>query len=425
MNRLKQRIGILSLAAVLLLSACAAPPPPVALSAAQPPAAPAAVESSPAVAPETNLTDGCVENFDPATDYFPQKTGVTISGGFAVEYHNNYKIVTVTNPWQGAQESFQYVLVQCGTPAPEGVEGAVIEVPVRSLVALSTTYLPHLVSLGLTDRLIGLDSLLWATTPEVVARIEAGEIAEVGGGSGVNVEQLLEMEPGLVMAYGIGVPEWDAHPLLLEAGIPVALNGDFVEQDPLGRTEWIKFIAYFFNKEGEAAQIFDETVASYTATAALAAGVTTRPTVFLSSTYDGTWWMSGGNSYTARLLMDAGADYLWAGSGAVGSGAVGSNPVDFETVYEKAGDADFWINPDNAFWNSQADVLASDERYSEFAAVANGHLYNNNAQTNANGGNAFYESGAAHPEVVLMDLVKIFHPELLPDHQLVYYKVVE
>ena len=409
-----RRAGLLLLA--LLLTACAAPPPPV----AQPADLPAPAESAPAVAPEANLTDGCVETYDPSIDYFPQKTDVTHSDSFAVEYHNNYKIVTVSNPWQGAQESFQYVLVQCGTPAPEGVDSPVIEVPVRSLVALSTTYLPHLVSLELTDRLVGLDSLLWATTPEVVALIEAGELVEVGGGSAVNLEQLLEMEPGLVMAYGIGIPEYDAHPLLIEAGIPVALNGDFVEQDPLGRTEWMKFIAFFFNKDGEADRLFNETVDSYNATAALAAGVATRPTVFLSSIYDGTWWMPGGDSYTARLLVDAGADYLWADAA-----AVGSSPVDFETVFETAGNADFWLNPDNSFWNVQADVLQSDERYGEFAAVANGHLYNNNALVNANGGNAFYESGAAHPEVVLMDLVKILHPELLPDHQLVYYKVVE
>ena len=416
---MKQTIAItraLFLLAALLISACAAPPPPL----AQPADLPVAAESAPAVAPEMNLTDGCVENYDPAIDYFPQKTSVTHSSGFAVEYHNNYKIVTVTNPWQGSQESFRYVLVQCGTPAPEGVEGATVEVPVQSLVALSTTYLPHLVSLSLVDRLVALDSLLWATTPEVVARIEAGELAEVGSGTSVNVEQLLEMQPGLVMAFGMGVPEWDTHPLLIEAGIPVALNGDFVEQDPLGRTEWIKFIAFFFNKEADAAQIFDGVVDSYTATAALAEGATKRPTVFLSSVYDGTWWMPGGDSFTAKLMADAGADYLWAGSG-----AVGSDPVDFEAVFEKAGNADFWLNPDNAFWNSQADVLQSDERYAEFAALAAGRLYNNNAQVNANGGNAFYESGAAHPDLVLMDLVKIFHPELLPDHQLVYYKVVE
>lgn len=416
MYRSLRTLWVTIVLAGLLVSACATPPPPVVSSDT----VPAVAEAAPAAAPEANLTEGCVENYDPSIDYFPQKTSVTNASGFAVEYHNNYKIVTVSNPWQGAQESFRYLLVQCGTPAPEGVEGAVIEVPVQSIVALSTTYLPHLASLGLTDRLVGLDSLLWATTPEVVERIAAGEIAEVGLGASVNVEQLLEMEPGLVMAYGMGVPEWDTHPLLLEAGIPVALNGDFVEQNPLGRTEWIKFVAFFFNQEAAADQAFDAVVDAYTTTAALAAGVASRPTVFLSSVYDGTWWMPGGESYTAKLLADAGADYLW-----VDSGEVASSPVDFEAVFEKAGNADFWINPDNTLWNTQADVLQSDERYGEFAAVANGHLYNNNALVNANGGNAFYESGAANPDQVLMDLVKIFHPELLPDHALVYYKVVE
>lgn len=405
----------------LILGGCVAPPPPtVSGETASTPAQAETTQAETTAAPGENLTDGCVESYDPAVDYFPHKSEVTVSRSFTVEYHNNYKIVTVINPWQGAEESFRYILVQCGTPAPSHAEGAVIEVPVRSVAALSTTYLPHLASLGLIDRLIALDSLLWATTPEVVTRIDAGELAEVGGGSAVNVEMLLEMEPDLVMAYGIGIPEYDAHPLLLEAGIPVALNGDFVEQDPLGRTEWIKFIALFFNAEAQANEQFNGVADSYRATAALAAQAQEKPTVFLSSVYDGTWWMAGGDSYAAKLIADAGGDYLWADSG-----AVGSNPVDFETVYEVAGDADFWINPDNAFWNSADDVLQSDERYGEFAAVANGRLYNNNAQVNANGGNAFYESGAARPDLVLMDLVKIFHPELLPDHELVYYRIVE
>lgn len=400
----------------LVISACAAPPPPVAPAVNAPVAAPAQAQTP----PSENLTAGCVETYDPAIDYFPQKSEVNVSGSFTVEYHNNYKIVTVINPWQGAQESFRYVLVQCGTPPPADVDGAVIEVPVQSIVALSTTYLPHLASLGFIDRVVALDSLLWATTPEIVARIDAGELVEVGGGSAVNVETLLEMSPDLVMAYGIGIPEYDAHPLLIEAGIPVALNGDFVEQDPLGRTEWLKFIAAFFNAEAAANQQFDAVVDAYETTAALAAQAQERPTVFLSSVYDGTWWMAGGDSYAAKLIADAGGDYLWADSG-----TVGSNPVDFETVFEVAGDADFWINPDNAFWNSVDDVLQSDERYGEFAAVANGRLYNNNAQVNVNGGNAFYESGAARPDIVLKDLVKIFHPDLLPEHELVYYQVIE
>ncbi len=367
-----------------------------------------------------NLEGGCVETYDPSIDYFPQKLKVSFATGFGVEYHNNYKIVTVTNPWQGAQESFRYVLVQCGTPAPQDVDGAVIEVPVADIIAMSTTYLPVLDSLGLIDRLVGIDSYMWTTNEAVRARIEAGEVAEIGGGAGVNVELTLDLDPALVMTYGTGLSDYDTHPVLLEAGIPVALNGDFVEQDPLGRAEWMKFIALFFNREADAAQEFDAVAAEYQRVAELTASLSERPTVLLGSVYNGTWYVAGGNSYMAKLLADAGAAYLWAGEG-----DVGALPLDFESVYAVAADADFWFNPDSSFWFSIEDVIASDPRYADFESLERGQLFNNNANVNENGGNAYYEEGATHPERVLKDLVRIMHPHLLPDHELVFFRQIQ
>lgn len=399
---------------ILLLAACAVPPLPVTESTA-----PAVVESG-AAGDTTESNDGCVENYDPTVDYFPAKVTVDYAT-FEVEYFNNYKVVTVNDPWLGADQSFTYVLVQCGTPAPEGfADVPVIEVPVPSIVSLSTTYLPQLEQLGLLDRLVAVDSGDWTTTEAVRAAVAAGDVAVVGGGTTINIEVLLDLEPGLIMAYSIGMPEYDTFPVVEEAGLPVVLNGDFVEQNPLGRTEWIKYMALFFNAEADAQSIFEQIETEYNEVAALAAAATDRPTVFLSSVYDGTWWMAGADSYMAQLIADAGADYLWADSG-----SVGSSPVDFESVLERAADADYWINPDNSFWFSSEDVLASDERYAEFAAFNNGNLYNNNAIVNENGGNAFYEAGAANPQILLKDLVKIFHPELLPDHELVYYQAVQ
>ena len=405
---------------LLALSGCVAPPPMVA-SPTEMAAAEAAAAESPSP-PASNQQDGCVDSFDPALDYFPDKLSVSYASGFEVEYHNNYKIVTVTNPWQGAQESFRYVLVQCGTPAPQNSEttGAVIEVPVANIIAMSTTYLPALTSLGLIDRLIGVDSYAWTTTEAVQARIAAGEVAEIGSGTTVNVELTLDLDPALVMTYGIGIPDYDTHPVLLEAGIPVALNGDFVEQDPLGRAEWLKFIALFFNREQDAATEFDAIAAEYQQVAALTAAQAERPSVLLGSVYNGTWYVAGGDSYMAKMLADAGAAYLWSDDG-----SVGALPLDFESVYALAADVDFWLNPDSSFWFSVEDVLASDPRYGDFAALHTGRLFNNNADVNENGGNAYYEEGAAHPEKVLKDLVKILHPHLLPDHELVFFRQIQ
>ncbi|MDE0179875.1 MAG: ABC transporter substrate-binding protein [Caldilineaceae bacterium] len=401
---------------LLLLSGCVAAP------IGSPPATDAATATGPTAAStlSSNLHGGCVESYDPSVDYFPEKLSVTFATGFGVEYHNNYKIVTVTNPWQGAQESFRYVLVQCGTPAPQDVDGTVIEVPVADIIAMSTTYLPTLDSLGLMDRLIGIDSYMWTTNKAVRSRIEAGEVAEIGSGAGVNVELTLDLDPSLVMTYGTGFSDYDTHPVLLEAGIPVALNGDFVEQDPLGRAEWMKFIALFFNREADAAEEFDAIAAEYQRVAELTASVPERPTVLLSSVYNGTWYVAGGNSYMAKLLADAGAAYLWANEG-----DVGALPLDFESVYAVAAGADFWLNPDNSFWSSREDVIASDPRYADFEPLERGQLFNNNANVNEYGGNAYYEEGAAHPERVLKDLVRILHPHLLPDHELVFFRQIE
>ncbi len=402
--------------AFLVLSGCVAQPAAV----SSPPDAPPGNSASAAASPDRNLHDGCVETYDPAADYFPQKLSVAYASGFDVEYHNNYKIVTVTNPWQGAQESFRYVLLQCGTPAPQGVEGAVVEVPVKNIIAMSTTYLPTLEDLGLIDRLIGLDSYMWTTNPAVRTRIESGDIAEVGGGAAVNVELTLDLDPALVMTYGTGLADYDTHPVLLEAGIPVALNGDFVEQSPLGRAEWMKFIALFFNREADAARLFDTVAMEYHAVAELTATLTERPSVLIGSVYNGVWYVSGGGSYMAELLADAGAAYLWSDEG-----GVGSLPLDFESVYAAAAEAEFWLNPDNSFWFTVENVLDSDPRYGDFAPLKRGRMYNNNARVNKNGGNAYYEEGAAHPERVLKDLVKILHPHLLPDHELRFYQQVQ
>lgn len=371
------------------------------------------------VAPTANFTDGCVEGYAEGVDYFPEKAEVSHSDGFTIEYFPNYKVVTVHSPYPGAEEVATYLLVQCGTAVPAGFANAVtIEVPINSLVAMSTTYLPHLPTLNAVEKLVGLDSLAFASTPEIRTRIETGQVAEVGFGAQVNVEQVLDLDPDVVMTYASGSADFDAQPKLEEAGITVVVNSDYLDANPLGQAEWVKFLAAFFNQEAAATTWFDGIVTEYDELAELAATAVTQPTVLLNTPYEGTWYMAGGQSYIAQLLADAGATYLWA-----------DEPtdttlfLDFESVFDKAQAADYWLNLGFVF--SLADLSATDERFGEFAAFQNGNVYNNDARTNANGGNDYYEGGAANPQWVLADLIKIFHPELLPEHEFVYYRLVE
>lgn len=368
-----------------------------------------------------NLTDGCVTDgaYDPETDYFPQKSAAVATEGFRVEYHKNYKLVTVSMPYPGAVDPLVYALVQCGTPAPNGFEDwRVIEVPVESVVSMSTSYLPSLEALGVLDRLVGLDDATYVSNPTILGMVEEGRLASLGYGSGVNVEVALELAPDLILTYGSGSPDYDAHPVLMEAGLKTVLNAEWLETTPLGRAEWMKFIALFFNREALAEETFAETAAAYNDLAALAGKTEEKPSVFTASDYQGTWYMPGGNSFAAVLLRDAGATYLWAEDD-----STGSLPLAFESVYDTASQADYWLNI--GYFFSLEELLAADGRYGDFKAFQNGAVWNNDARMGPTGGNDYYESAVIHPDVVLADLVSIFHPELLPNHERVYYRQVK
>ena len=353
-----------------------------------------------------------------AADTFPDKVRPRYSTVFDVEYHPNYKILTVSQPWPGAESGLTYVLVQRGTQPPADVAAdGVIEIPIRSIVTMSTSYLPHLEMLRVLDTLIGNDAFAWVSSEAVLQRIESGAMKEVGSGSTVNVELLVEMEPDLIMTSAMGT-EWDTHPKLDEARLPYVINGEWNEPTPLARAEWIKFMALFYNKEAEANVIFDAIEKEYMELVEKAQSISQKPTVFLGAPYQGTWWMAGGGSFSARFLSDAGAEYVWADDG-----STGSLMLDIETVYDKAGEADIWLN--TGYWNSLEDAEKADERFTQFNAFKTGRIYNNNLRMGPGGGNYYYESGPANPHKVLADLIKIFHPELLPDHELYYYKKLD
>ncbi len=291
-----------------------------------------------------NLTAGCVESYDAAVDYFPEKATIDYAENLTIAYFGSYKLVTVESPYPGG-DPVVYALVQCGTPAPEGVEAdQVIEIPVQTAISMSTTQLPHFAELGLVDRLMGLDSFFYVITPEVVEKTEEGDLVEVGSGSAINVEMVLNAEPDLVMTYSYGDPQYDSHPVLLEAGVPTVLNGDWLENSPLGRAEWIKFTAAFFNAESEAEAFFDDIAANYTELAALTAGIEEKPTVLWNSytSFGDAWFISGGQSYTGQLLRDAGVVQVLGDDPQVVD-AVGGIPFSFEAVYEAGLDADVWV----------------------------------------------------------------------------------
>ena len=365
--------------------------------------------------------DACVDDYDPGIDYFPAKVQPRHARQFQVTYHRHYKRVTISEPWQGADQPLRYLLVQCGTPRPEGFEDATtIEIPARTVITTSTTELPHVVRLGLVDRLLGHDEFDYVSSPDVRRRIETGAMVEIGEAPAINVELVLEAAPDLLLADSFGDPEVDLLGKLGNLGVPVALAPSFLETTALGRAEWIAYTSLFFNRERLAIQAFAEVEERYLE---IARDVREqvgddRPTVFTGAPIGEVWHVPGGASFFALLLADAGARYLWAYDD-----STGSLPLNLETVYERALAADVWLHP--GLVGSLDELRALDERFAEVAAFRHARVYGNDARRSPRGGNDYWETGTARPDLVLADLVEIFHPSLLDGHQPVFHRRLE
>lgn len=337
--------------------------------------------------------------------------------GFAAVRSGDLTVVSVTRPWQGAgPDDVQHYVLYPREQAPPEVDGAdlVVGVPIDSIVTMSTTFLPHLMSLDAINTLRAVDSLAFVYAPEVRARGDAGAIVEVGSGPDVDVERLLAIDPDIIMVNSFG-GEFDSQPTLERAGLPVVVSGDWVENTPLGRAEWLLFTALFFGAEERAINDFMTIVREYNRLRTLADRVDSRPSVLINAPFQGTWAVAGGESYAARFIRDAGGDYVWSDNE-----STGSLFLDIEAVFAEAGDADIWINPGT--WESLDQGAAEDERFTAFKAFEQGRVYNHNRRIGPGGGNDYFESGAANPHIVLNDLIWVFHPELVPDYEPYYYQ---
>lgn len=339
--------------------------------------------------------------------------------GFSVDYYAGFKVVTVRAPWPGSTESFRYVLHARGTPRPSDprLSGArFIETPIRSVATFSTSYLPSIVALGKADTVVGVDSAAFVYSPEIRARVDSGKTVEVTRNWMPDVERLIDLKPDAVFTYGMG-NEWDTHPKLLEAGLPVILNGEWNETDPLGRAEWVKFIAAFYDAEAAATAIFDRVATAYLDVKARAAAAETpRPTVLVNGPFQGAWTVSGGRSFMARLIADAGGDYLWSDDS-----GTGGLTLSVEAVFDRAREARVWLNP-ALLPTTIREVVALDPRFAELPVVGTGEVWNNNRKLSESGGNDYFENAVLRPDLVLIDLAKIFHPELFSDREFNWYR---
>jgi len=335
---------------------------------------------------------------------------------FGIENLGTYKLLSVSNTFRNSTRTYRYALVPKSAELPALPDGvSVIRTPVERVVAMETVFIGYLDALGHLDAIRAAATVDFISHPEVRQRVLAGQIASVQIGQALDVEKLLLLQPELILTSISGDPAFDVPPKLERTGLPVVLSAGYMEQTPLARAEWIKFMAAFFEEDARADRLFNTIERRYLDLAALTRTVEGKPSVFCGAPYSGVWHVPGGQSYTARALEDAGAHYLWHQDR-----SQGGIPLDIERVFLKAAGADIWINP--SYYRSLSALLSADPRFEKFAATQNGNVYNNTRQVGPAGGNAIWERGIVQPDDVLADLIHIFHPTLLPDHEFVFYE---
>ncbi|GAA3516593.1 ABC transporter substrate-binding protein [Aquimarina addita] len=338
--------------------------------------------------------------------------------GFTISIYKNYKEIKITSPWPDAKNTFTYILYPKGTSKPVITTPAIfIATPIDKIVATSTTDIPVLEYLDVQHKLVGFPHTDYISSEKTRTLIENGTIKELGSEHSINTELVLELAPDMLLGFSAD-GNTKAYDLIQKTGIPVVFNGSWMESHPLGRAEWIKFIAAFFNKEAEAAIIFENIKKDYIEAKAKAENASTSPTILSGNMFKDIWHVPGGNSYVARFLKDANTNYLWADNEKTGSIA-----LSFESVLEKAQQADLWIGSGNS--TSLSALEQQNNRYALFDAFKNKTVYSSTLRMGAKGGLLYYELGPMRPDLIIKDIIKIAHPELLTDYQLYFFEKLD
>ena len=338
--------------------------------------------------------------------------------GFQLIAADGYTVIEVSRAFAQQEKPMRYALLPEGVQLPGNQHyDAVVPVPVTNVVVTSTTHIPSLEMLGVGESLIGFPNTDYISSAQTRERITAGLVRELGQNESLNTEVLIDLKPDVVVSFGV---EGQNKTLstISAAGIPVMYNGDWVEQTPLGKAEWIKFFGALYQKEHLADSIFNAIATRYQETKDLMAQSEAKPTVLSGAMYKDVWYLPYGDSWAGQLIADAGGQYLWGDT--QGSGSIA---LSLESVLDMGREAHFWIAPGQ--FGSYTDLEKANALYTQFVPFKEARIFNFVHRKGATGGLLYYELAPNRPDIVLKDIASILHPELYPDYQPFFFAALE
>lgn len=327
--------------------------------------------------------------------------------GFDLQIYKGYKILIIKSPYPDAEQYQQFILVSDKKNDFDGINK--ITIPIQKMVVTSTTHIPMIEMLGEANSLIGFPNTDYISSSITRQRIKDGLVTDLGNEQNFNTEVLISLEPDALIAFSMGNSN-KVYQTVEQNNIPVIYNGDWLEETPLGRAEWIKFFGALYDKDAQADSIFASIESEYLAAKKIALEAENRPSILSGVLFKDKWNLPAGESFTAQFYKDANTDYIWKDSK-----GQGSLVLSFESVFEKAGKADFWIG--SGYYTTLDELKNANAHYEQFEAFKQGAVYSFSNRRSEGGGVEYFEFGPIQPHIVLKDLIKVTHPELLADYE--------
>lgn len=339
--------------------------------------------------------------------------------GFKIFRGKDFWEIQVTQGYTGADKTFRYLVLEENSEAEKTGFDAVVQLPVSKIVVTSTTHIPHLDLLNSAEKLIGFPQTNLISSENTRKLIDTGKVTDLGNGPSANPEMVIDLQPDWMMISTLG-EDLRYLDLFAQAKIPAIINGEYVEQNPLGRAEWIKFTGILLGKYEESVVVFGEIEKAYLAAEKLTEKLpqSEKPTVLSGVMYQDIWYAPGSESWGARILENAGGTYIFADQS-----GTGSLQLNYEFVLDRGLETDFWIG--SADFADLKAMGKSEPRYQAFKPWKNGQIYTYTAKKGATGGLEYFELGYVRPDLILKDLIKILHPDLLPDYELYFYQKLD
>lgn len=332
------------------------------------------------------------EDFDNIT-YSPRyATGFNIS-----EDDSGNRLLRVTRPWQGDNPTEQTLAIFKSEAEARGYRGEHIIGAAERVVCMSTSHIAMLDILGRVDAIVGVSGKHYVMNEHVGG---SEEVYDVGYDSNLDFERLISLNPDLVLMYGVSAENSAVTGKLRELSIPYIYLGDYTEQSPLGKAEWVVAVADIMGLGERGVEVFAEIEERYEAVRRSVA-VQQRPKVMFNTPYQEVWYMPSDDSYMVQLVEDAGGEYIYKGNNPSG----GSRGIGLEEALLLVDKADIWLNVGQC--TSLDELRSVAPHFANTAVVRRGDVYNNNRRRSPSGGSDFWESAIVRPDVVLSDLAKI------------------